>query len=205
VIDKVGEFPTKSRYNNYNPMKTKASLQIFKLSTLVPLGIAITAACVAQIALGGVIPDHQLRYTENSSTDLTATYDGNSLSVQNTGPDAWNVAVPDGVSFGISDNLFGVFNCAEPTGGWNVVDLAPFSHVALSDQTNRIIEGADISNNTAFVIGVDTRDRVAVSFTFNDVSDAAAKTPDSGSSLGLLSLALVALFGAGRLRSLRLA
>src|ERR1700730_2395674 len=79
-------------------MKTNLVVRRFKLSTLAPLGIAITAAFVTQPAFGQF---HQLIFTENSSFSLSATFDGTPLTVTPTligFPDEWDVTPPTGVS-----------------------------------------------------------------------------------------------------------
>src|SRR5437588_2461701 len=68
------------------PMQTNTSLKTFKLSPLVPLAIAIVALLVTQSA-----PAHSLALTEVSSTTLTATYDGSTLTVTPNGSDDWIV------------------------------------------------------------------------------------------------------------------
>jgi len=51
-----------------------------KTKIVLSLAVGITAALVSQPVFAGVI-EHQLVLTENSSTSLTATYDGSTSGV----------------------------------------------------------------------------------------------------------------------------
>src|SRR5215831_18567446 len=71
-----------------------------KTKIVLLLPIAITAALVTQPTYASVI--HQIVLTENSSTSLTATYDGSTIGVTVifNSSDNWTVNFPTTVSFG---------------------------------------------------------------------------------------------------------
>ena len=74
-------------------------LSKFNLKTLPALIVAITLALVTQSVYG--VTDHQLVFTENSSTDLLVTYDGTVVPTSSLGlTDFWIVSVP--VNLGLS-------------------------------------------------------------------------------------------------------
>jgi len=84
----------------------------------------------------------------------------------------------------------------------NAVVFAPFSPVFVTSDasTNFLAE----SNGATVTVGSDTSNGGTVTATFFDNGDVAT-APDTGSTLGLLSLSVVALLGATRLRFLQLA
>jgi hypothetical protein len=184
---------------NYFPMK------IFKPFTLVSLGIAIAAALLTQPMRATAI--QTLVITENSSTSLTALLNGTtSLTVTPSFTDEWLI------------NLTGVSGPSTTTNQQNWFEpggaAAGFVNQVLFDpqhSPNQLLVRSDFG--PGFINGLadgatDTSDFTlngsALSVTFIDKGDVAS-APDSGSTLGLLSLALAGLFGASRLRSLRLA
>jgi hypothetical protein len=182
------------------PMKTNPSFKIFKFSTLAPLGIAITAAFVTQPVFGQSF--HQLVFTENSSSSLSATFDGTPLTVTPTligFPDEWDVTPPTGVS--IPGLLW-----FEP-GTTSFINFA--GRTFLGNQLHVVSDtigfGSIEPNGFTYVgVSIDTSDGVPIDVTFNDKGDVAA-VPDRGSTFGLLFLSLIGLLGATRLRSLQLA
>jgi len=122
--------------------------------------------------------------------------------VINTSADHWTITLPLGINSFAGESL----DWAEPENpglgniptGWNVLTSVDSTHLTVVSDTSAgnsiILEPNSVSasfNGTSFVI--------------NDVSDGAVTTPDTGSTLGLLALALAALFGASRFRALRLA
>src|SRR4029077_13068376 len=65
-------------------MKTSPAPKLIKLSSVIALGIAIA---LAQPVFGSVI--HQLVITENSSSNLTVTFDGQPPVALSSGTDFW--------------------------------------------------------------------------------------------------------------------
>lgn len=175
---------------------------------LLPLAIAITATLAAQPMLAQAPPVHNLVITELSSTNLTATYDGSTARVTvkpgGVPGEAWTVDVtstqpalpgpgwtePSGSSF----NVIAATGTGPGIGDW----------VFQSDETS-VTPGPLASNGVTITgQGTDTTDNGSISITFNDNGDVAS-APDSGSTFCLFCLALAALVGVSRLRSLRLA
>jgi hypothetical protein len=166
---------------------------------LAPLAVAITAALVTQ----SVRADHILVLTETSSTTLTATYDGSAVGVTviNISLDHWGVTVGFPVTFSGNPQ-------------WTEPDDSSFANVITTFGNNQLIINSDFFLNntqpladesTLTSFGTDTRDGAPISVTFDDDGDVTATVPDTGSTFVLLLLALAALFGAGRVRSPRLA
>src|SRR5437762_9469942 len=126
-----------------NPMKTNPSFRIFKFSTLVSLGIAITAALVTQPVRATAI--QTLVITENSSTSLTALLNGTtSLTVTPNGADHWTIALPGvGVASLGSAQLF----WAEPEAGFaNLLQAQPNGGVPVPGQIVVASENAFAGN-----------------------------------------------------------
>ena len=181
-----------------------------KTKIILSLAIAITAALAAQ-PTSAISSVDQVIITENSSTSLTVTLNGNDITataVTNTGPDAWSVTLPSTVSF---DGA--VYGWLEPDNSnlANTIDFVP-RITSLPTSVNLLTITSDGgvlppgSGFTYFNDGDNVPDG-ATSFTFKD-NAATAETsavPDTGSTFGLLFLSLIALLGASRLRSLRLA
>lgn len=149
---------------------------------------------------------NQIVLTENSSTSLTATYNGSTSGVTVTflGDDLWNVTFPASVTF----SLFGGVNWLEPgstTQGNEVTFFTPPSHT-LSVISDFQLAGLTTVGNGITVnnVGTDSINGGSISATFNDNGDVAS-APDTGSTLGLLAVALAGLIGASRFRSIRLA
>ena len=98
--------------------------------------------------------------------------------------------------------------------GWFEPDAADFINEVIVDPSfpDRLLVKSDQGPGFTTGLANDTTDTFffflnggELDVTFNDLGDAAAPTPDTGSTLGLLSLSVVALLGATRFRSLRLA
>jgi len=186
------------------PMKTNPSRKIFQFPSLIFLAIAVAAALVTQSIRASTVV-----FTEQNSTTLTVTLDGNPVVATNTGPDSWRVVFPT-----VLDNALGVA-WAEPenptldpsaANGWNAITgfttifflgRPVFSSVTLQSDLDFTSASAYESNGGLFTAG-------STSYRFTDLSDAAS-IPDTGSTLILVSLAVAGLFGASRLRSFRFA
>ena len=160
-------------------MKTNPSLKIFKLSTLAPLAIAITAALIAQ----PVFAVHQFVMIEDSSTSLTATNDGSPLTVTFVESDHWTIT---GFPLLVVFNP-GLLLWTEPE---NSDLFNSFGNgVVFSDSPgeNGVPNGTTINN-----VGEDLSDFQSISATFFDRGDVAG-VPDVGSTLPLLGCALLGL------------
>jgi len=188
-------------------MKTNPSFRIFKPSTLVSLAIAIAAALVTQ-PMRAVPIVNNIVITENSSTSLSATYNGltTGVTVAFDGTDVWTVTFPSTVTF----SLLGGVNWLEPENSSLGNEVTFIGNInprnklgVLSDFT---LAGAITTGNGTTInnVGTDSANGGSISVTLNDNGDVAT-APDTGSTLGLLSLSVVALLGATRFRSLRLA
>ena len=177
-----------------DPMKTNPSFRIFKFSTLVSLAIAIAATLVTQPMRATAI--QTLDITENSSTSLTAILNGTtSLTVTPNGADLWFVAL-----VGFSGQQ-GWLEPGDATSDNFVQGQSDFNRISIiSDGIAALGELADgTADTTDFTLNGNP-----ISVTFFDKGDVAT-APDTGSTLGLLSLSVVALLGATRLRFLQLA
>ncbi len=173
-----------------NPVKTKVILLV---------AVAITAALVTPPASAGAI--HSFVITENSSTSLTVTYDGSPLVVTFQGSETWTFLLPTGF---LSNDVGGLVQWTEPENS-NLANQVSFGSeitrggFVASDQSivNQFPTTAD---GTSIEVGTDGG--VPVFATFHDnAAGSEVAAPDSGSSLGLLFLALTAVFGASRFRS----
>jgi hypothetical protein len=178
-----------------NPMKT--NLHNVRFITLV---MAIAAALAAQPIRASII--NNLVLTENSSTSLTATYNGSTsaVTVILLGPDAWGLDFVSGVSFSDTgtywtepDNSaeFNFVNAAGPDPGEPIYVYS--DEAGTSGHPN----GTTVPN-----LGTDPANGAPIYVTFNDNGDQLA-VPDKGSTFGLLFLSFIALYVASRLRLLR--
>ena len=185
-------------------MKTNPSFRIFKPSTLVSLAIAIAAALVTQ-PMRAVPIVNNIVITENSSTSLSATYNGltTGVTVAFDGTDVWTVTFPSTVTF----SLLGGVNWLEPENsslGNEVTFFRAGNGLGVVSDTSLFGSTTTGNGSTIANVGTDSSNGGSISVTFIDNGDVAA-APDTGSTLGLLSLSVVALLGATRLRFLQLA
>jgi len=154
------------------------------LKILPALMAAITAALVTQSVYG--VPDHQFVLTENSSTILSATFDGAPLTVTSIGnPDGWFVTTPDVT---LPQSLF-VLDWFEPgsTSSFNggAQFLSTTNFLVESDQP--FFGGGNEPNGFTYVdAGTLTSDGVGIDVTLNDNGDTAA-VPEP-TVIGLLSV-----------------
>lgn len=178
-------------------------IPVSKIRGLAPLALAITAALIASSAFAQVAVTHQLIFTETSSTTLNVTYDGltTGVNVNYISGDHWGVTIGYAVTF---------------SGGpqWTEPEDPSFVNLLTTFGNNQVIVNSDffpngtvpLANGSSFAnFGIDSRDGGSISATFRDRGDAPTAVPDTGSTFALLLLALTALFGASRFRSLRLA
>ena len=163
------------------------------LKILPVLMVAITAAFVTQRVLASV--QHQLIFTEDSSTSLAVTFDGSTSGITITfiGGEEWLVDLP----FAVTANT--AANWTEPE------DSSLFNYVEfIGTPRNRLIVHSDATrfgsphefplgaNGTSVNFGIDLSDNVAVQAVFNDNGDV-AKTPDTGTTASLFGLSLMGL------------
>jgi hypothetical protein len=181
-------------------MKINSSLRLLKLSRLAPLAIVIGTTLVAQLARGD---SNSLVLTELSDTSLTATYSGTGTVSVAPGPhsDEWLVTFTGATFSGgaewIEPENSTLFN--------SVVRYTTSNVLAISSEDPlrtaiRVSDGTTVPN-----FGTDTGNGGSISVTFYDKGDAPVGVPDSGSTFGLLSVALLSIFGAARFRSRQLA
>jgi hypothetical protein len=187
-------------------------------AVLVTLAVAIATVLVRQPMLAAAAQGDTISITENSSTSLSVIYNGTDITatgVMNTSADHWTVTIPDSL-------FFQVFMLA-PGVGWKEPDFASpffgenFVSVSTVQATNQFFVASDqpglaiipgvLANGSSLDVGADGmfQGGVPIIMTFTDNGDGPAAVPDSGSSLILLFLSLIALVGANRLRSPRLA
>jgi VPDSG-CTERM motif len=113
-------------------------------------------------------------------------------------PDQWTVTFPDTFNFGgftffwqenpIGSDLLG--NIVDAPGG---NQLSVFSDVPTGHSPAGEPNGS-IQSSTASESG----NPVTVNFTFNDIGDGSSSVPDTGSTLGLFIVSLIALLAARR-------
>ena len=166
---------------------------MFKPSTLIPLAIAIAAALVTQPVRATAI--QTLVITEFSSTSLTATLNNNPLTVTNNGADLWFVALVgfSGQQAWLEPGDATSDNFVQGQSDFNRISIISDGIAGLGELADGTADTTDFFLNGSLL-----------SVTFNDLGDVAT-APDTGSTLGLLSLSVVALLGATRLRFLQLA
>lgn len=163
---------------------------------LLVVGIAVA---LTQRVMAGAI--HQLSITENSSTSLTATYDGSPLTVTVFGfPEAWTISLPP--SF-VPSTFLQQWSEPDNSSLVNSVNFGSalgFFILIKSDSqfTDRFALNAD---GATVQVGTDGGATVFATFT-DDATDSEA-APDTGATIGLLFLALIALFSATHLNSRR--
>jgi hypothetical protein len=155
---------------------------------------AIAAACVTNTVFGGVIIDHQLVFTENSSSSLSVTFDGSAtgITVMNTTPDNWAVNTSS-LSFAEGTSFLAEWGEPETAGSKNVIALftGDTNNFSVSSET----EGASTVTNGFTYVGLLTfiSDGVPVDVTFNDNGDTTRGVPDTGTTASLFGLSLMGL------------
>ena len=190
-------------------------LRSFKLGAIWPRAAAVTAAAVCFLmpafpTLSNVV--HQLLITENSSTSLTVSWDGSTITPTLVGGDHWTFTLPALVHLGFGEGTFGSPSGAaitEPGGGtlgpWNNVFTSttltvPFVNLVdvTSDSATTSAYASLVPDNVATLVGTDSNG-TAIDLTFHDAGDGPGPTaPDNGSTAALLLIASIALFGAAR-------
>ena len=179
-----------------------------QIRSLLTLSCAAAASLLSQTVYGQMpTPTPAITFTEINDTTLTAVYNlepSTSITVIPEGIDQWQVQLP-GNLLAESDATW-----AEPS-GINAGNQVTHPSVHL------FVVGSDVSGASGFPNNTQSSSPIAndvagagpspisVYGVFNDLGDTPTTVPDTGSTLGLLALALAALFGASRFRALRLA
>ena len=163
----------------------------------VTLAASIVVVLVTR-SVAGPVQVHSLVFTEESSTSLIVTFDGSTAGVavtQPLGPDNWLVTFPSSTGFLAGDVLVWV----EPE------NPNFFGNIVTWNSNQQVTVDSDISTvGTNFANGFTFTNSGGNEVTFTDNGDVAT-VPDRGSTLGLVSFSLVALFAKRHLRIFRLA
>ena len=171
----------------------------------------ILSFAIAALVTRPVFADlHQLIITENSATDLSATYDGSQLTVTPPiGQLAFTVVPPSGVRFEPLIFPREIENIAfiepeDPTlvnwisfasGDMNIISDFPSSLLLANIDPKKILFVSD--GATVDGVGIDLNDTTAIALTFRDKAGA-AEAPETGSTLALLFFSLIALVSVNR-------
>ena len=190
---------------------------------IIGLLIAVTAALVTQSTLAQTV-NNSVVFTETSPTTLTVSLDTlmlPSFDIVNTSADHWTVTIPallittsPGVNWIEPENK--PFNLSDPTGfntltfGLLASSVGPL--IQVETIVNIVSDTGTLGGNIANLGNGKTEEVFngfsVTNYTFIDNAAGVSgekSVPDTGSTLGLLALALLALFGASRLRCIRVA
>jgi len=196
-------------------MKTsKLSALLAVKAYLMTLAIAIATVLGTYSANAAQpVPPFELTLIENSSTNLTYTYDGPStFMITPNGSDHWTVSVMSG-----SATFFDfTWDWIEPEDSNKVNEVYSGDMTATHTSFSVISDesllqygggvGTLLPNNTTTPTFVGSDGVIGIVLTFNDLAAAPeAAVPETGSTLGLLGIAAIALVGFRRLRVLKLA
>jgi hypothetical protein len=157
----------------------------------ITLAMAIAAALAAQPIRASVI--NNLVLTENSSTSLTATYNGSTSAVTVTllGPDAWQLDILSWVFF--SDNPGTYWTEPDNSAAFNFVNaVGPDRGEVIGVFSEDAGTGGHPNGTTVPNLGTDPANGAPIYVTFNDNGDQ-LPVPDKGSTFGLLFLSFIAL------------
>jgi len=155
--------------------------------------VAITAALVTQPVRAVPIVNN-IVITENSSTSLTATYDGSTtgVTVAFDGTDLWTVTFPSTVTF----SLLGGVNWLEPENSslGNEVSFftRPSNELGVTSESALVGSKTTGNGSTITNVGTDSSNGLSISVTFFDKGDVAT-APDTGTTGSLLGLSLMGL------------
>jgi hypothetical protein len=173
-------------------MKNTHASKLFK-----PIAILSLALFAMAPSLSAQTATHDIVLTENSSTDLSVTFDKSPVMVSNTGQDQWTVTFADTFIFG-GDSFFWEENPISPNLG-NIVNESGTNELfVFSDVITGRSPAGDPNGSTLSGSASDSGNPVTVNFTFNDHGDGSSSVPDTGSTLGLLLVPVVALLAARR-------
>jgi len=155
---------------------------------------AIAAACVTNTVFGGVITNHQLVITENSSTSLSVTYDGTALTVTQVPFDSWTIDAVPNITL-VNPRPNDRFEWLEPG---STAEMNVFTQLGAGGQfaasSDDLVQGSSPPNDgfTFVGAGTDTSDNRAIDVTFHDNGDT-ARVPDTGTTGSFLGLSLMGL------------
>jgi hypothetical protein len=195
-------------------MKTNLSVRMFKLSALLALAIVLAQPVFATPML------NQLVITENSPTDLSATYNGVPLTVTPLFPgvaDAWFFSPPSGVIVDFRNippletvHLLGFVEPDDPAlanlvfvdddGRVHVSSDVPFAPLLndFGDSFKLVSDGTIVGP-----LGFDRNNRIPVELTLHDNAGSSESVPDNSSTFTLLGAASTALFCARQRAAVR--
>jgi hypothetical protein len=183
-------------------MKTNPSLKVFKLPTLAPLGIAIAAALSLAHPAKAVDIITTFDVSGTFTFPSSGTFSGMLVVDVTTG----TVSSADITFPGLADlnqiNLSTSF-----LGGWTLnLSNSTLDSIILDFTTTNPSSLVGFNGGTIFGLSVESGPPNFQTL-FNGLSGTIAPptVPDTGSTLGLLSLSVVALLGVTRLRFLQLA
>jgi hypothetical protein len=174
-------------------MQNTRSPKLFKHTALLSLAIfAMASSLLAQTAT------HDIILIENSSTDLSVTLDGSPVTVlPQQAPDQWTVTFPDTFDFG-GILLFWEENPISDVLG-NAVDGSGANQLSVfSDAPTGHSPAGEPNGSTQSHLVFDSGNLVTVNFKFTDLGDGSSSVPDTGSTLGLFIVSLIALLAARR-------
>lgn len=171
-----------------------------KTKIMLALAIAVTATLVTRPVFAEIITSNTVDLIENSATSLTVLFNGSPLPsafILNTSADHWTVTFPQavhpipfpGASWAEPENPTLNFTALH---GWNQV--TSLSSTQLSVVSDAALLGEPLANGFQILLSNDVN--LATYYRFTDNSDAAV--PDTGCTLALLALSLIALLGATR-------
>ncbi|MFL6515874.1 MAG: VPDSG-CTERM sorting domain-containing protein [Chthoniobacterales bacterium] len=169
-------------------------------------------------------PGNTITLIENSPTDLSVVYTGallisSDFMVTNTGPDLWTIKLRQPSA---NELIYGVdYSFSDFSNGWiepeNLLQVNEVTHSSTTNSDEFFVH-SDLSvllnttataDNTPIVVGgFNLFGFDPIFLTFHDVAastEASQGVPDSGTTVGLLVLALAALFGLRRLVSVPVA
>jgi len=164
-----------------------------------PLIVAIAAVLAAPSIFGGGI--NLIDLTENSSTSLSATFNGSAalITVVNTGLDQWTVIFPEFILI----NPNASYRWTEPEGVNQVNLVTSLSGIenhqlfVTSDVSSNLVGASPNGTINPVPIGFDTSggQSTVIFASFHDVAGASefASVPDGGTTLSLLGISLVGL------------
>lgn len=192
-------------------MKKKLSVRMLKLPAFLALAIVLAQPVFATPML------NELVITENSPTDLSATYHGASLIVTPVVPgahDFWFISPPAGVIFNFElippkgqVTLLGFIEPDNPALG-NVLSVDDEGRLLLiSDEPLAPLVGDSLKlvsdGTTVGPMGFDRNNRIPIELTFHDNAGSSEPVPDNSSTFTLLGAALIALLCAIRRAAIR--